>query len=136
MYDLKYHLVWITKYRKPFLKAPVEIRLREWVRQICKFKDVEILKGHISGDHVHIFVSVPPHISVSDLLTSAKGKTSRKMLMEFKALSRHFWCRPLWARGYFTASSCNVTDEAIMQYIEQQNEEPIGGDFKVDDEHL
>ncbi|MFW6152384.1 MAG: IS200/IS605 family transposase [Verrucomicrobiota bacterium] len=136
MYDLKYHLVWITKYRKPVLKGPVGTRLRELIRQICKSKDVEILKGHISADHVHIFVSVPPHISLSDLLKSVKGKTSRKMLMEFKALNRQFWGRHLWARGYFAASSGNVTDEVIMQYIEQQNKEPIDGDFKVDDEEL
>jgi putative transposase len=95
VYDLKYHLVWITKYRKPVLKGPVGIRLRELIREICKSKDVEIFKGHVSRDHVHIFVSVPPHISVSNLLKSIKGKTSRKMLMEFKALSRLF-CSQLW----------------------------------------
>ena len=118
VYDLKYHLVWITKYRKPILKGEIAVRLRELIREICKSKDVEILKGHISRDYVHIFVSVPPHISVSDLLKSVKGRSSRKMLMEFKTLSRQFWGRHLWARGYFAASSGNVTDEVIMQYIE------------------
>jgi len=73
---------------------------------------------------------------VSDLLKSIKGKSSRKMLMEFKALSRQFWGRHLWARGYFAASSGNVTDEVIMQYIEQQGKEPIDGAFKIDDEVL
>jgi len=136
VYDLKYHLVWITKYRKPVLKGPIATRLRELIREICKTKDVEILKGHISRDHVHIFVSVPPHLSVSDLLKSIKGKTSRKMLMEFKALSRQFWGRHLWARGYFAASSGNVTDEVVMQYIEQQGKEPPDGDFKIDGEDL
>ena len=124
VYDLKYHLVWITKYRKPILKGEIAVRLRELIRERCKSKDVEILKGHISRDHVHIFVSVPPHISVSDLLKSVKGRSSRKMLMEFKTLSRQFWGRHLWARGYFAASSGNVTDEVIMQYIEQQWHEP------------
>jgi putative transposase len=136
VYDIKYHLVWITKYRKPVLLGPIATRLRELIREICKSKDVEILKGHISRDHVHIFVSVPPHHSVSNLLKSIKGKSSRKMLMEFKALSRQFWGRHLWARGYFAASSGNVTDEVIMQYIEQQGKEPIDGAFKIDDEVL
>jgi putative transposase len=136
VYDIKYHLVWITKYRKPVLVGPIATRLRELIREICKSKDVEILKGHISRDHVHIFVSVPPHHSVSNLLKSIKGKSSRKMLMEFKALSRQFWGRHLWARGYFAASSGNVTDEVIMQYIEQQGKEPIDGAFKIDDEVL
>ena len=136
VYDIKYHLVWITKYRKPVLLGPIATRLRELIREICKSKDVKILKGHISRDHVHIFVSVPPHHSVSNLLKSIKGKSSRKMLMEFKALSRQFWGRHLWARGYFAASSGNVTDEVIMQYIEQQGKEPIDGAFKIDDEVL
>jgi putative transposase len=83
---------------------------------------------------VHIFVSVPPHLSVSQLAQSMKGKTSRKMLMEYKSLSRAFWGRPMWARGYFAASSGNVTDEVIMKYIEQQGLEPPDADFKIDEE--
>ena len=59
----------------------------------CKAKNVEIVKDHIFRDHVHIFVSVPPHISVSDLLKAVKGRTSRKILMEFKTLNRQFWGR-------------------------------------------
>ena len=83
---------------------------------------------------MHIFVSVPPHISVSQLVQSIKGKTSRKLLMEFKSLSRAFWGRHIWARGYFVASSGNVTDEVIIKYIEQQNLEPPDGDFKTEDD--
>jgi putative transposase len=64
--------------------------VRDLIREICRARDVEILKGHVSADHVHIFVSVPPHMSVSQLVQSIKGKTSRKMLIEFKALSRAF----------------------------------------------
>ena len=93
---------------------------------------MEIIKGHVSHDHVHIFVSVPPHISVSQLTKSIKGKTSRKMLMEYRSLSRAFWGRHLWARGYFAASSGNVTDEVIINYIEQQSQEPPDGDFQID----
>jgi putative transposase len=132
VYDIKYHLVWITKYRKAVLVGEIATRARDLLREICRSRDVEILKGHVSKDHVHIFVSVPPHISVSDLVQSLKGKSSRKMMMEFKTLSRTFWGRHIWARGYFVASSGNVTDEAIMQYIEQQGKEPEDGNFKVD----
>ena len=133
-YDLKYHLVWITKYRKPVLTGEIAKRCRELIREICLSKDVEILKGHISKEHVHIFVSVPPHISVSSLMQSIKGKSSRKMIMEYKALSRTFWGRHIWARGYFVASSGNVTDEVIMQYIELQGKEPDDANFKVEGE--
>jgi putative transposase len=133
VYDLKYHLVWITKYRKPILVGDIATRARELIREICKSQDVEIIRGHISRDHVHIFVSVPPHVSVSQLVQWLKGKTSRKMMMEYKSLSRMFWGRHMWARGYFVASSGNVTDEVIIQYIEQQGQEPPDGDFKIED---
>jgi putative transposase len=132
VYDIKYHLVWITKYRKPVLRGEVAERCRDLIREICKANDVEIIKGHVSQDHVHIFVSVPPHISVSQLTKSIKGKTSRKMLMEYRSLSRAFWGRHIWARGYFAASSGNVTDEVIIKYIEQQGQEPPDGDFQID----
>ncbi len=134
VYDIKYHIVWITKYRKPVLRADIAQRVRELIREICRVNDVEIIKGHISRDHVHIFVSMPPHISVSHLVQSIKGKTSRKMMTEFKSLSRTFWGRHMWACGYFVASSGNVTDEVIMKYIEQQNIEPPDGDFKTEDD--
>ena len=133
-YDLKYHLVWITKYRKRVLTGEVAKRARELIREICRARDVEILKGHISQDHVHIFVSVPPHVSISKLMQSIKGKSSRKMMSEFKALSRTFCGRHIWARGYFAASSGNVTDEVIMQYIELQGKEPQNGDFHIEGE--
>ena len=113
VYDLKVHLVWITKYRKPVLFGNVATRLRDLTREICKSLDVEILKGHVSKDHVHIFVSIPPYLSISDLAKRVKGKTSRKLLSENRKLSKQFWGRHLWARGYFAASSGNVTDEVI-----------------------
>ena len=133
VYDIKYHLVWITKYRKPVLRGEIAERARDLIREICKAKDVEILKGHVSREHVHIFVSVPPHISVSDLMKLVKGKTSRKMLMEYKSLGKAFWGRHMWARGYFAASSGNVTDEVIMKYIEEQGKEPEDAEFKIEE---
>ena len=133
VHDIKYHIVWITKYRKPVLIGEIAERARDLIREICKSVDVEITKGHISKDHVHIFVGVPPHISVSNLVQWIKGKTSRKMMMEYKSLNRAFWGRHIWARGYFVASSGNVTDEVIMKYIEEQGKEPEDGDFKIGD---
>ena len=115
VYDLKYHLVWITKYRKPVLRGEIAIRLRELIRQTCQSLDVYIEQGHIATDHIHLLVSVPPNVSVSDLLQNLKGRSSRRMLQEFGELNRQFWGRHLWARGYFAASSGNVTDEIIKQ---------------------
>ena len=127
VYDLKYHLVWITKYRKPVLRGEIAIRLRELVRQTCAQLNV-YLSGHVAADHVHLLVSVPPKVSVSDLMQRIKGRSSRKMLQEFGELSRQFWGRHFWARGYFAASSGNVTDEVIKQYIESQGDKPPSED--------
>lgn len=99
-YDLKYHIVWITKYRKKVLTGQIAERVRTLIREICNQNDVEILKGHVSKDHVHLFVSVPPFIAISKLVQALKGKSSRKLLSENKELSRQFWGRHFWARGY------------------------------------
>ena len=134
VYDIKYHLVWITKYRKPVLMGEIAMRLRDLIREISKTMDVEIVKGHISKDHVHILVSSPPYISVSKLMQRVKGKTSLKLLNEYRLLSKQFWGRHLWARGYFAASTGNVTAEAIAQYIELQTqlEQERDGDFSIE----
>ena len=128
VYDLKYHIVWITKYRKPVLRGEVAIRLRELVRQTCATLDVYIVSGHVSQDHVHLLVSIPPNLSVSDFVQRVKGRSSRRMMDEFNELRRQFWGRHLWARGYFAASTGNVTDEIIKQYIESQELDEDNGD--------
>ena len=133
VYDLKYHVVWITKYRKQVLREEIGKRLRELIRQTCEELEIYIEKGHIAPDHVHLLISVPPQHAISEVVQRLKGRSSRKMLEEFGELSRQFWGRHLWARGYFVASSGNVTDEIIAQYIESQGEEPSVGDedFRV-----
>lgn len=98
IYDLKHHIVWISKYRKPVLRGDVAERARDLIREICKAKDIEVIKVHVSKDHVHIFVSVLPHISVRQLVQSLTGKTSRKLMMEYKSLNRNFWGRHILAR--------------------------------------
>ena len=134
-YDLKYHLVWITKYRKAILAGKIAERARELIRLVCKNNEVEILAGHISKDHVHLLVSAPPHLSVSKLVQYIKGYSSRKLLMEYKELNKQFWGQHLWARGYFAVSSGNVTDEVIIEYIKNQDieEHQKGDNFSLED---
>ena len=122
VYDIKYHFVWITKYRKPVMVGDVAVRVRELIREICKTMDIEIVNGHVAKDHVHLFVSVPPYHSASTVMKRIKGKTSRRLLSESRILAKQFWGRHLWARGYFAASSGNVTDEVVKQYIELQGD--------------
>ena|ERR1700733_6029383 len=133
-HDLKAHVVWITKYRKAVLRGEIAVRVREIIRQECAVLEVEILRGHVSRDHVHLFVGYPPGLSVSKLVQRLKGKSSWRMLQEFNELRRKFWGQRLWGRGYFVASSGNVTDEVIMQYIAQQDQEQGSDEFKISDE--
>lgn len=84
VYDIKHHIVWTTKYRKPVMVGQIAERLREILRWVCKNNEVEIIAGHVSKDHIHMLVSVPPHLSVSKLIQYLKGNSSRKMLMEYK----------------------------------------------------
>ena len=130
-WDIKYHIVWVTKYRKPVLVGQVAHRCRDLLRDISKSLEVSIIKGHVSKDHIHLFVSVPPSLSVSKLVQRLKGKSSYVLLREFSSLHKKFWGRHLWARGYFVASSGNVTDEVIMDYIEHQDIGDNDGDFTI-----
>ena len=123
-FDIKYHFVWTTKYRKSVLTGQVAVRLRELVREVCRTNEIEILQGHVARDHVHILVSAPPNMSASKIMQYIKGKSSRKLMMEFRHLNKQFWGRHIWARGYFVATSGNVTDEVIQEYIRLQAGEP------------
>ena len=131
VYQCHYHFVFIPKYRKPVLRGEVAVRLRDLVREICKSYDIEILKGHVRPDHVHLLLSVPPTMSPSRVMNAIKGKSSNRLMRGFRELNRQFWGRHLWSRGYFVATSGNVTDEILKRYIEDQDVEPQDDDFKV-----
>jgi putative transposase len=135
VYDIKYHLVWVTKYRYKVLQGDLALRTRDVIRQACMAREIKILKGHVSRDHVHLFVSSPPGLSVSQIVQYVKGKSSYVLQQEFPELKRRYWGRHLWARGYFCASSGTVTDEMIKAYIEHQDA-PRDDGFKVADEKL
>lgn len=87
------------------------------IRQICEAHEVNILSGVVSSDHVHLYVSIPPQISASKLVMKLKGRTSRKIQQEFPEIRKRYWGQHFWARGYYCASSGNVTDELIREYI-------------------
>jgi len=133
LYDLKYHLVWTTKYRKSILEGRLGVRLRDLIREICATHNIQIIRGHISKDHVHLFLAIPPQISVSKIAQYIKGKTSRKVLTEFPNVNKIYWGQHLWARGYFAATSGAITDEMVMDYIKNQDEdaEKRGDDFTI-----
>jgi putative transposase len=131
VYALTYHFVFIPKYRKPMLRGEIGTRVRELIREVCRTLDIDILSGHVRPDHVHLLLSVPPHLSPSRVMQAIKGRTSHHLLRDYRLLRREFWGRHLWARGYFVASSGNVTDEVIAKYIEEQDLNGEDETFKV-----
>src|SRR5450631_361270 len=78
----------------------------------------------VSQEHVHMFVEIPPHIAVSDFVRCVKGRSSHRVQMEFPDLRKRYWGRHFWARGYFSTTSGNITDDVILQYL--QKHEPTG----------
>lgn len=115
-------MVWCTKYRKAVLGGEIGHRLRELARQACSDMGVEILSGAIAKEHVHMFVSIPPQVSVSKLVQKLKGKSSYKLQREYGVLRKQYWGQRMWARGYFAGSTGNVTDEMIAEYIRSHSE--------------
>jgi putative transposase len=131
VYQCHYHFVFIPKYRKPILRGEVALAVRDLVREVCKAYDIEILKGHVRPDHVHLLLSVPATMAPSRVMNAIKGRSSNRLMRKFRELNRQFWGRHLWSRGYFVATSGNVTDDVLKRYIEDQDVEPQNDDFKV-----
>ena len=128
------HFVFCPKYRRPVLRGEVGQAVRKQIQEICRGHDLEILQGHVRPDHVHLLLSIPPHLSPSRVMQAVKGKTSHRLLMNYRRWRQTFWGRHLWARGYFVASSGNVTDETIAEYIRVQDADPTADErFKVSD---
>ena len=132
--DLKVHVIWIPKYRKPILTGDVAVRVRDLIRSIAAEHEVEIISGKVARDHVHVFVSYRPTQSVSQIVQWLKGISSRVLLQEFPRLRKQYWGRHVWARGYLAVSSGTITDEMVREYIEEQAGEAIVDDsrFPID----
>ena len=79
----RYHVVWATKYRYQVLVGDLRLRVRQIIRQACDELDVQIVKGALSKDHVHMFIAVPPNRAISDVMRRIKGRSSRRIQQEF-----------------------------------------------------
>lgn len=123
VYDIKYHVVWCTKYRYKVLKGAIGYRLRDLVRQGCETQGIAIVQGNITNNHVHILISCPPSIAPSKVVQYLKGRSSKLIQDEFPELKKRYWGQHLWARGYFCATVGSVTEETIKNYIENQSNE-------------
>ncbi len=132
-YDIQYQFVWVTKYRYKVLRAEIAERTREIIRQLCMSRDIAIVQGHVSVDHIHLLVSCPPELSPAKVAQYLKGASSRKLQDEFPHLKQRYWGQQLWARGYFCASLGTGSQEQIKAYIEKHSQEPPDENFRIDE---
>jgi len=122
-YDIQYHIVWTTKYRYKVLNGKVAERARELIRQGCEARGITIIQGTIGKEHVHLLISCPPSLSVSQIAQYLKGRSSRLLQEEFKELKKKYWGQHLWAPGYFCRTVGTVTQEMIIEYIKNQRDD-------------
>jgi len=132
VYDIKYHMIWVTKYRYQVLKGPIAQRTRELIRQGCQARGISILQGSIGKEHIHILIACPPSLAPSKIAQYLKGRTSRILQDQFPELQKRYWGQHLWARGYFCATVGNVTEEIVRNNIANQSKEKDDEIFKIE----
>jgi len=118
----QYHIVFIPKYRRKTMYGQVREDVREILKTLCGYKKVEIIEGAVSSDHVHLCVSIPPKLSISDFVGYNKGKSALMIFDKHPQMGSKF-NRHFWARGYYVATVGNITEEAIKKYIQEQEDE-------------
>lgn len=117
----QYHIVFIPKYRRKVLYGKIKADVREIIKKLCKYKNVEIVEGAVCVDHVHLCVSIPPKLSVAEFMGYLKGK-SALMIYDAHPAQGSKWSRAFWARGYYVSTVGNITEETIKIYIQEQQE--------------
>ncbi len=122
-----YHIVFCPKYRYEVLAGQAEVLVRNELYRLCGQKDqIEIVEVNIQSDHVHLIVSIPPKYSVSSVMGWLKGKIAIKLFQHQKQLSKRYWGRHIWARGY-CVSTVGLDEDKIKKYVKwQQEREQLG----------
>jgi len=130
VYDLKYHIVWIPKYRKIIFREEIAKRLKEIFQGIAERYEFEIDTMEVMEDHVHLFLSAPPRYAPSEIVQIMKSVSAKKVFQEFPALREDLWGGELWSDGYFVRSTGDkVTSEVIRKYIKYQHKQQLPFDF-------
>ena len=120
----KYQIVFSPKYRRKIIFGQIRQSVGEILRDLCRYKGVEILEGHLMPDHVHMLVSIPPKISVSSFMGYLKGKSSLMIFNNHANLKYKFGNRKFWSEGYFV-STVGLNEATIRKYIQQQEKHDI-----------
>jgi len=126
VYKCNYHIVWVPKYRFRILTGEIKALPEEDIKMLCEWKNCEIQEMSVQVDHIHIDVSIPPKVCVSDLMGVLKGKLAIKLFKSYpKKKQKPYWGNHFWARGYFV-STIGIDEDMIRQYVKyQENEEKI-----------
>ena len=124
VFNINYHIVWSTKYRRKVLSSKIETRLKEILINVSKEKGFEIAEIEVgTQDHVHVFVSAIPKISISYIAKMMKGISGRLLLKEFPEISKELWNGELWNPSYYVETIGTTSEEAIKKYIQNQEKE-------------
>ena len=124
VFNINYHIVWSTKYRRKVLTPNIENRLKEILIDVGKSKGFEIEKIEVGlQDHVHVFVSAIPKISISYIAKMMKGISGRLLLKEFPEITKKLYNGELWNPSYYVETIGSISEEAIREYIQDQEKE-------------
>ena len=123
-WNCKYHIVFIPKYRRKAIYGKLRKDIGATIRQLCAYKDVEILEAHAMVDHIHMLVKIPPKIAVSSFMGYLKGKSSLIIFERHANLKYKYGNRNFWAKGYFV-STVGLDTEKVKQYIREQEKEDM-----------
>ena len=120
----KYHIVFAPKYRRKIVYNQYRESKKEIIKQLCSYKGVEIIEGHLMPDHVHLLLSIPPKMSVSSFMGYLKGKSALMIFdrhgnLKYKLGNRHFG-----AEGYYV-STVGMNEATIKKYIQEQEKQDI-----------
>jgi putative transposase len=123
----KYHIVFCPKYRYKILEGKAEVFVRNNLYRLCGQKDkVTIEEINLQPDHVHLVISIPPKYSVSEIMGFLKGKIALKLFQEQKELTKQYWGKHLWSRGY-CVSTVGLNEAQIRKYVKWQQEREAKG---------
>ena len=122
VYHCNYHIVWVPKYRYRILEGIIKELLEQDIRMISEWKNVIIEEMNIQKDHIHLVVSVPPKLSISDYMGILKGKTAIKLFKSYPQLKKKpYWGNHFWASGYFV-NTIGMDEEMIKRYVKYQED--------------
>jgi putative transposase len=122
-WDCSHHIIFIPKYRRKVFFKEIRKEVGEILRKLYEYKNVELEKGSISVDHVHMYVKIPPKISVSEFMGYLKGKSALMVFDRYPQMKQRSG-RHLWAKGYYV-STVGINKDVIREYIEKQEEADI-----------